>query len=67
VVFAVSVRVIPVDGGRGGRAERWRRVRALQQRQRGRWVRGVRAQVLEQLVGRAEPLAAVRRQVGAHP
>jgi len=67
VVFAGRVRVIPADGGRGGWAERGRRVRALQQRQSGRWVRGVSAQVLEQLVRRAEPLAAVRRQVSAHP
>jgi len=67
------VRVVPVGrgggggGGRGGRAERRRRIRTLQKRQRGRRVGGVRAQVLEQLVGRAEPFAAVRRQVGAHP
>jgi len=51
--------VVPADGGCGRRAERGRRIRALQQWQCGRRVRGVRAQMLEQLVGRAEPLAAI--------
>lgn len=67
VMFTGRVRVVAAHGGGGRRAERRRRIRTLQQRKRGRRVGGVRAQVLEQLVGSAEPLAAIRRQVGAHP